>query len=157
MKAKPYVQRWDFKVFCDGACWPNPGRGGWGAIVRDSQGRETEMSGCEEQSTNQRMEITAACEALETLPEECFVKLFTDSKYLIGGGSEWMDNWKRNNWMRRTPQGPEPVKNMDLWERLDLAMRGKFIQWHWVRGHNGHPENERCDVLASNARKAVGA
>lgn len=153
----PFTDEPYYAVFCDGGCWPNPGGGGWAAIIRSPDGAEREISGGEAQTTNQRMEISAAIAALETIPLEAPVWVTTDSMYLINGASDWIRGWKMSNWMRKTASGFEPVKNRDLWERIDAAMKGKRVAWQWVRGHAGHPENERCDVLASNARKAVGA
>ncbi|HEY2385367.1 MAG TPA: ribonuclease HI [Candidatus Binatia bacterium] len=140
-------------IFTDGACHGNPGPGGWGAILVAGETRR-EISGYEPQSTNNRMEMTAALEALGRLREPCEVELYTDSQYLRTGMREWLAKWKRNNW--RTSDR-KPVKNEDLWRQLDAAAQIHTIHWHWVRGHDGHPENERCDELANAAIYARGA
>jgi ribonuclease HI len=134
-------------VFTDGACRGNPGPGGWGAILVSGSHRR-EMSGYEPQTTNNRMEMQAAIEALGALRERCTIDLHTDSQYLRTGMSEWLAKWKRNNW--RTSD-KKPVKNADLWMRLDELAQAHDVRWHWVRGHDGHPENERCDELANRA------
>jgi len=140
-------------IYTDGACHGNPGPGGWGAILVAGETRR-EISGYEAQTTNNRMEMTAALEALGRLREPCEVELFTDSQYLRTGMREWLAKWKRNNW--RTAD-KKPVKNEDLWRQLDAAAQIHDIHWHWVRGHDGHPENERCDELANEAIYARGA
>jgi ribonuclease HI len=134
-------------IFTDGACLGNPGPGGWAAIVRTDRA-ERELSGFEPATTNNRMELRAAVEALASLPEPSGVDLHTDSQYLRTGMAEWLARWKRNGW--RTAD-KKPVKNRDLWEALDALAQRHAIQWHWVRGHCGHPENERCDALANEA------
>jgi ribonuclease HI len=134
-------------VYTDGSCHGNPGPGGWGAIVRDEDG-ERELSGCEPATTNNRMELRAAVEALASLPEPAEVDLHTDSQYVRTGMAEWLARWKRNGW--RTAD-KKPVKNQDLWQALDELARRHTIRWHWVRGHCGHVENERCDALANEA------
>lgn len=132
-------------VFTDGACRGNPGPGGWGAILR-YQGRERELYGAEPDTTNNRMEMMAAIQALETLTRPCRVELLTDSQYVKQGITTWLAGWKRRNW--RTANG-QPVKNQDLWERLDALVRKHEVEWFWVRGHTGHAENERADGLAN--------
>jgi ribonuclease HI len=134
------------EIFTDGACSGNPGPGGWGAILRDpATGREKEMSGGEAATTNNRMELTAAVEALNALKQPCQVDLYTDSKYVMDGISSWIHGWKRNGW--RTAD-KKPVKNAELWQALDAANARHKVSWNWVRGHAGHAENERADELA---------
>ncbi len=135
------------EVFTDGACKGNPGPGGWGAVLR-YRGKEKELWGGEPETTNNRMELMAAIVALETLKRSCKVSLTTDSRYVQKGVTEWMDNWKRRGWKTASRQ---PVKNIDLWQRLDKAVARHKVDWHWVRGHTGHPENERADALANRA------
>lgn len=137
------------KIWTDGACLGNPGPGGWGALLRWN-GHEKELSGGEAQTTNNRMELMAAIQALEVLKRASDVDLTTDSQYVRKGITEWMTNWKKNGW--RTA-ARKPVKNDDLWRRLDLAVARHTVRWHWVKGHSGHPENERADELASSAAK----
>ncbi len=137
----------DFTIFTDGACAGNPGPGGWGAIVIAGD-RRREMSGYEPATTNNRMEMMAAVQALRTLPPESSVALHTDSQYLKNGMQSWLARWKKNGW--RTADR-KPVKNDDLWRTLDALAAAHRISWHWVRGHDGHPENERCDELANEA------
>jgi ribonuclease HI len=132
------------EIFTDGACSGNPGPGGWGAILRSGP-HERELSGGEAATTNNRMEMMAAIAALEALKRPSAVRLHTDSNYLKDGVTQWMPRWKRNGW--RTAER-KPVKNVDLWQRLDAAMAAHRIEWRWVRGHSGHPENERADRLA---------
>jgi len=132
------------EIFTDGACSGNPGPGGWGAVLRFN-GVEKELSGGEAETTNNRMELRAAIEALNALKEPCEVDLHTDSNYLRDGISGWIEGWKRNGW--RTAD-KKPVKNAELWQALDEARRRHKVRWHWVRGHAGHPENERADALA---------
>ena len=131
-------------IYTDGACSGNPGPGGWGALLR-FQGNERELCGGVPDTTNNRMELTAAIRALKTLKRPCRVRLHTDSKYLRDGISQWIHNWKRNGWKTAARK---PVKNADLWQALDRAIGQHQIEWHWVRGHAGHPENERADELA---------
>ncbi len=135
------------EIFTDGACRGNPGPGGWGAIVR-YQGKEKELFGAEPDTTNNRMELMAAIRALEALKRPCKVILCTDSQYLMKGITEWLPNWQRRQW--KTSAG-KPVKNQDLWQRLVKALAWHEVQWEWVRGHSGHPENERADQLANKA------
>lgn len=135
------------EVFTDGACSGNPGPGGWGAILRYGD-REIELSGCEKETTNNRMEMTAAIAALDRLKRPCRVILTTDSTYLVKGMISWLPGWVKNNWVNSRK---EPVKNKDLWERL-MELSGRHrIEWKFIKGHNGHLENERCDRLARDA------
>jgi ribonuclease HI len=131
-------------IHTDGACSGNPGPGGWGAIIRDGD-KITELKGGEAATTNNRMELLAAISALESLPDATPAELHTDSQYLRDGISRWMHNWKKNGW--RTSD-KKPVKNVDLWKRLEAAALRHHVSWHWVRGHVGHDENERADELA---------
>jgi len=137
------------KIWTDGACLGNPGPGGWGALMRWN-GHEKELSGGEAQTTNNRMELMAAIQALEALKRASDVDLTTDSQYVRKGITEWMTNWKKNGWKTAARK---PVKNDDLWRRLDQAVARHTVRWHWVKGHSGHPENERADELASSAAK----
>lgn len=131
-------------IYTDGACSGNPGPGGWGAILRYGE-HEKELNGGEALTTNNRMELTAAIEALNSLKRACPIDLYTDSVYVRDGITKWMFNWKRNDW--RTSD-KKPVKNAELWQALDAASKRHDISWHWVKGHAGHPENERADELA---------
>jgi ribonuclease HI len=131
-------------VYTDGGCKGNPGPGGWGALLV-YKGRERELWGGEPRTTNNRMELMAAIVALETLKRPCRVEIHTDSQYLRNGITEWIGGWKANGW--KTAQ-KKPVKNADLWQRLDEARRRHKVSWHWVRGHDGHAENERAHDLA---------
>jgi ribonuclease HI len=140
-------------IFTDGACSGNPGPGGWGAILR-AGGREKELSGGEAETTNNRMELMAAIAALEALKRPSRVRLHTDSRYLRDGITSWIVRWKRNGWKTADRK---PVKNVDLWRRLDTLVESHTVEWHWVRGHAGHPENERADALARNAIAAIRA
>lgn len=133
------------ELFTDGACRGNPGPGGWGAILRMNH-HEKELYGAEAETTNNRMELMAAIAGLEALKRPCQVHLTTDSQYVMKGITEWMPNWKRRGWKTSTKQ---PVKNIDLWQRLDDALARHRVTWEWVRGHTGHPENERADALAN--------
>jgi ribonuclease HI len=141
------------EIFTDGACKGNPGPGGWGAIVRYGA-HEKEISGGEADTTNNRMEMTAAIRALNLLIEPCEVRLCTDSKYVIDGITRWVDGWQRNGWKNASKQ---PVRNADLWHELIEASARHEIEWQWVKGHSGHPENERADKLASDAAEAASA
>ena len=134
-------------IFTDGACSGNPGPGGWAAILR-FETIEKELSGGEQLTTNNRMELMAAIAALEALKRPCRVRLHTDSIYLRDGITRWITNWRRNGWMTADRK---PVKNADLWQRLETAMAPHRIEWAWVRGHAGHAENERADELARQA------
>jgi len=131
-------------IHTDGACSGNPGPGGWGALL-ESGGRAREIKGGEASTTNNRMELTAAIEALTALTRRCRVELYTDSQYLRSGITEWIHGWKRNGW--RTA-AKKPVKNVDLWQRLDELIQQHEVRWHWVRGHAGHDGNESADRLA---------
>ncbi|HEB99606.1 MAG TPA: ribonuclease HI [Thiotrichales bacterium] len=133
------------EIFTDGACRGNPGPGGWGVVLRYN-GHEKELYGGEPETTNNRMELTAAIRGLEALKRPCRVRLTTDSRYVQQGITEWLENWKRRQWKTA---GRKPVKNADLWRRLDELARQHRVEWHWVRGHSGHPENERADELAN--------
>ncbi|ARB45936.1 ribonuclease HI [Alloalcanivorax xenomutans] len=133
------------EIFTDGACRGNPGPGGWGALLRHGE-HEKELFGGEPLTTNNRMELMAAIVALETLKSPCRVVLTTDSQYVRQGITEWMANWKRRGWLTASRQ---PVKNADLWQRLDQAAAPHEVEWRWVRGHSGHVENERADRLAN--------
>ncbi|MFW6076284.1 MAG: ribonuclease HI [Hyphomicrobiales bacterium] len=135
------------QIFTDGACSGNPGPGGWGAILR-SGGTEKELSGGEAATTNNRMELMAAISALEALKRPCKVEIYTDSNYVKDGITRWIHNWRRNGW--RTADR-KPVKNAELWQRLDALMGSHEVDWRWVRGHAGHIENERADQLAREA------
>ena len=137
----------DVEVFTDGACKGNPGPGGWGAILR-AKGKERELKGAEPLTTNNRMELTAAIEALNALKRPCSVQLTTDSVYVRDGITKWVHGWQRNGW--RTADR-KPVKNADLWQALIAAAAPHRVEWHWVKGHNGHAENERADELANLA------
>lgn len=139
------------EIFTDGACKGNPGPGGWGAILRTGH-HEKELSGSEAQTTNNRMELTAAIEALKALKAPCLVTLHTDSRYVIDGITSWIFGWQRNGWKNAAKK---PVANADLWQDLIVACRPHKITWQWVKGHDGHPENERADKLASDAALAV--
>ena len=141
------------EIFTDGACRGNPGPGGWAALLRHGD-HERVISGAEPETTNNRMELMAAIEALAALKKPSRVDLTTDSQYLRQGVQEWMARWKRNGW--RTSQR-QPVKNRDLWERLDVLAARHDVQWHWVRGHSGHVENERVDEEANRAIDAMQA
>ena len=135
----------DVEIFTDGACRGNPGPGGWGAVLRYGE-HEKELCGGEAQTTNNRMELTAAIRALESLKRPCSVQLTTDSSYVRNGITEWLPNWKKRGWKTAAKK---PVKNADLWQRLDRAVQAHRISWHWVKGHSGHPENEHADMLAN--------
>jgi ribonuclease HI len=139
------------EIATDGACKGNPGPGGWGAVIR-SAGRERELSGGEPATTNNRMELMAAIRALEALRRPCRVTLSTDSRYVIDGLTKWIHGWRRNGW--RTAD-KKPVKNAELWQALVAAAAPHRIEWQWVKGHAGHPDNERADKLASDAAFAV--
>ncbi len=140
----------DIEIYTDGACSGNPGNGGWGAILRYGK-IEKELSGGEKNTTNNRMELTAVIEALKALKKECNITLYTDSRYVMDGVMDWLPNWKQNGW--RTANKKTPVKNIDLWQLLDALLQKHQIKWVWVKGHNGHPENERVDTLARNQAK----
>jgi ribonuclease HI len=133
------------EIFSDGACRGNPGPGGWGVLLR-AKGVEKELWGGEADTTNNRMELTAVIRALEALKRPSRVRLFTDSQYVQKGISEWIHSWKRRGWLTADKKA---VKNVDLWQRLDELSKSHKIEWFWVRGHAGHPENERADRLAN--------
>jgi ribonuclease HI len=139
------------EIFTDGACRGNPGPGGWGALLR-YKGREKQLSGAEPLTTNNRMELMAAIQALESLTRPCEAVLTTDSQYVRKGITEWMSAWKTRGW--RTAD-KKPVKNEDLWKRLDAAAAQHKVEWRWVRGHSGHVENELVDRLANQAIDAM--
>lgn len=139
------------EIHTDGACLGNPGPGGWGVLLR-CDGRERELSGNEPDTTNNRMELMAAIQALEALSTPCEVVLHTDSQYVQKGISEWLAGWQRRGWKTA---GGAPVKNQDLWQRLSAAASRHKVRWLWVRGHDGHPENERVDALARNAAQQL--
>ncbi|MAM33708.1 MAG: ribonuclease HI [Micavibrio sp.] len=132
------------EIYTDGACSGNPGPGGWGAVLR-YKGHEKELSGGEQETTNNRMELMAAIKALETLTRPCKVDLYTDSTYVQKGINEWLEGWKAKNWKTASKK---PVKNKDLWQELDKMVSKHIVTFHWVKGHAGHPENERADSLA---------
>jgi ribonuclease HI len=139
------------EIFTDGACKGNPGPGGWGALIRMGA-HEKELSGGENPTTNNRMELTAAIRALEALTRPCHVTLSTDSRYVMDGLTKWIKGWQKNGW--RTAD-KKPVKNAELWQELLTAAKRHRIDWQWVKGHAGHPENERADRLASDAALAA--
>ena len=140
------------EIFTDGACSGNPGNGGWGALLR-CRDVEKELSGAEKETTNNRMEMTAVINALKALKCPCNITLYTDSKYVMDGVNEWLPNWKKNGW--KTANKKTAVKNIDLWQELDGLLGEHEIRWVWVKGHNGHPENERVDTLAREAIKTL--
>lgn len=140
------------EIATDGACKGNPGPGGWGALIRSGTS-EKELSGGEPLTTNNRMELTAAIEALNALKRPCQVALSTDSRYVMDGLTKWIKGWQRNGWKTAAKQ---PVKNADLWQQLIDAAKPHRIEWIWVKGHAGHPDNERADTLASDAAVAAG-
>ncbi|MDF1646941.1 MAG: ribonuclease HI [Legionellaceae bacterium] len=135
------------EIYTDGACRGNPGPGGWGVLLR-FQNKEKTLSGGAAHTTNNRMELQAAIEGLAALKKSCAVNLYTDSNYLRQGMMTWLQQWKKKGWKNSRK---EPVKNADLWKTLDELSTKHTIQWHWVKGHSGHPENERADVLATTA------
>jgi ribonuclease HI len=134
-------------IFTDGACRGNPGPGGWGALLRYSD-REKKISGGESNTTNNRMELMAAIQALAAIKESCIIELYTDSQYVQKGVTEWLPGWKKRHWKK---SDNKPVKNVDLWQALDKQIQSHQISWHWVKGHNGHLENELVDALANKA------
>ena len=141
------------EIFTDGACKGNPGPGGWGVLLRMGK-HEKEMSGGEADTTNNRMELMAAIKGLSALIEPCKVDLYSDSKYVLDGMQKWRHGWQRNGWVSASKK---PVKNADLWHDLIEAAGRHDVSWHWVRGHDGHPENERVDSLASAAADRIAA
>ena len=148
MSTRPSV-----KLFTDGACLGNPGPGGWAYILRNGH-EEIEKSGSERNTTNQRMELTAVLRALKTLEEPSRVSIYADSHYVTKGLTEWMDGWLEKNWKNAAKK---PVKNQDLWQQLAILRETHKISTHWIKGHAGHPENERCDELASAAAEAISS
>jgi ribonuclease HI len=152
-EAHPAPTQHHVVVHTDGACSGNPGPGGWGAILHWGD-HEKELKGGEPMTTNNRMELMAAISALESLRRPCAVDIHTDSQYLRNGIMQWINNWKRNGWRTASK---EPVKNADLWKRLDAALHTHTVRWHWVRGHAGHDLNERADQLARAAIKEMRA
>ena len=140
-------------IYTDGACKGNPGPGGWGAVLQYGD-RTRRLHGGDPATTNNRMELTAAIEALDALKERCEVTLFTDSVYVMNGLTQWLPNWKKRHW--RTADG-KPVKNQELWQRLDLSAARHAIDWRWVKGHNGDPGNEEADRLANEGVRHGGA
>ena len=142
--SEPEASSEPVEIFTDGACSGNPGPGGWGAILR-YRGTEKEFHGGEPATTNNRMEMTAVIQALEALKRPMAAVVFTDSRYVMDGVTRWLPRWKQNSW--RTAD-KKPVKNVDLWQRLDQALKAHDVRWQWVKGHAGHPENERADALA---------
>jgi len=138
-------------IFTDGSCLGNPGPGGWAALL-SYQGKRKMISGSEKQTTNNRMELLAVINALKSLKQHCEIELYTDSKYVMDGSLTWMANWKKKNWMRSKS---EPVKNVDLWQTLDKLIQQHHINWHWVKGHSGHPENEMVDDEARKQAELV--
>ena len=147
MNEKPQVI-----IYTDGSCSGNPGPGGWGALLQFGK-HEKELSGAEKQTTNNRMEITAAVMALRALREPCRVEIYTDSEYLKKGITDWIHNWKKLGWRRGSPGKTKPLANADLWKELDQAITDHLVNWHWIKGHAGHSENERVDRLAFTAMK----
>ena len=141
------------ELFTDGACSGNPGPGGWGVILR-AKGQEKELSGAEKNTTNNQMEMIAVIAGLEALKRPCQVTITTDSQYVIKGMTEWLTGWKAKNWKTAAKK---PVKNVELWQRLDKAVAPHQVKWEWVRGHQGHVENERADQLAVAAREQIAA
>jgi ribonuclease HI len=139
------------EIFTDGACSGNPGPGGYGAILKYDR-EIKEISGYERETTNNRMEMMAVIKALELLKRPCKIKVFTDSNYVVKGMTEWVIGWIERNWLNSRKK---PVLNKDLWERLFKLSQSHQIEWKWIRGHHGHPENERCDQLAGNAIKTA--
>ncbi|MGR8979512.1 MAG: ribonuclease HI [Gammaproteobacteria bacterium] len=132
-------------IYTDGACRGNPGPGGWG-VVLNYKGKVKELYGGEHETTNNRMELIAAIMGLEALKKQCKVEINTDSKYVLQGITQWMANWKKKGWKT---SGNKPVKNEDLWRRLDAALQGHSVEWKWVKGHSGHAGNDRADALAN--------
>jgi ribonuclease HI len=141
----------DVVIYCDGACLGNPGPGGWGVVMR-WRGHEKEFAGGEAETTNNRMELTAASAGLEALTRGMTVHAYTDSAYVRNGITRWIDVWKRNGWKTADRK---PVKNVDLWHRLEAAMQPHTVHWHWVKGHSGDPDNEHADRLARQAALAI--
>jgi len=141
------------RIYTDGACKGNPGPGGWGALLRSGE-HERELYGGEPATTNNRMELTAVIRALAALKEPSEVEIYTDSEYVMKGITEWLATWKRRGWKTADRK---PVKNVDLWRELEEGVHRHKVRWHWVRGHAGHPENERADALANRGVSSLGA
>ncbi len=135
-------------IYTDGACEPNPGQGGWAALLRFGK-HEKVLTGCEPDTTNNRMELTAAVEALKTLKEPCRVDLYTDSEYMHRGITEWLPGWRRRGWKRKGGK----LANPDLWQQLEACLGEHEVTWHWVKGHAGNPSNQRVDSLARKAMR----
>lgn len=134
-------------IYTDGACSGNPGPGGWGAVL-EYNGTKKEISGSAKETTNNRMELTAAIKAIEAIKEPCKIQLYTDSTYVKDGITKWIDGWKKKGWKT---SNRKPVKNIDLWQELEKALETHDVEWHWVKGHSGHDGNERADELATGA------
>lgn len=147
LKSRPVAQLKTVRIHTDGGCQGNPGPGGWGAVLEHA-GQRLELAGGVEHTTNNRMELQAAISALRALNQPCHISLFTDSQYVKNGITTWIKGWKRKGWLTATK---EPVKNEDLWRQLDELAARHTIEWHWLKGHAGHPLNERCDELARRA------
>ena len=141
----------DVIIYTDGACRGNPGPGGWGALIKFDNAQK-EIFGGQNNSTNNQMELSAAIEGLQALKEPCNVKLFTDSKYVMDGITQWIENWKKNNWKT---SAKKDVKNKALWQQLDHLMAYHQVQWHWVKGHSGDPGNEMADLLANKGIDSI--
>jgi ribonuclease HI len=139
------------RLYADGSCHGNPGPGGWAAIL-EYEGREREIVGAMRATTNNQMELTAVLEGLRALREPCRVEVYTDSRYVVDGMTSWLKSWKQRGWLTADKK---PVKNSDLWRALDGEAGRHQTSWHWVRGHNGHPQNERCDALANAAIRTL--
>jgi ribonuclease HI len=136
------------EIYTDGACSGNPGPGGWGVLIRELDKEDTEISGGEKDTTNNRMELLAAIKALESIENNKEIIIYTDSNYVKDGITQWISNWKKNNWKT---SNKKPVKNVDLWMKLDNAIQNKKINWKWVKGHDGNEGNEKADFLAQSA------
>lgn len=147
----PHKKSQKVLIFTDGACLGNPGPGGWGALLQYGN-TEKELSGAEKDTTNNRMELMGAISGLEALKRHCEVELYTDSKYVKDGIEKWIHDWKKRGWKTADKK---PVKNVELWQRLEEATHKHTVTWHWVKGHNGHPENERVDALACAAAETL--
>jgi len=146
-------QRKQVAIFTDGACKGNPGPGGWGALLRMGQ-HEKELSGGEADTTNNRMEMTAVIKGLTALTEPCDIELYSDSKYVLDGITKWVEGWKKRGWVTASKK---PVRNADLWHEMIAAAGRHEISWHWVKGHSGHPENDRVDKLASDEAERIAS
>lgn len=154
-ESKPSELR-EVQLYTDGACSGNPGPGGWAFVLRDKRTRkEMEGSGGQSETTNNQMEMTAVIKGLEALKRRCHVHLYSDSKYVLQGLQEWMPGWKKRGWVRIEGGQKKPVKNVELWQQLDALIVKHQLTYHHVRGHSGHPENERCDQLAVAASETV--